>query len=78
MLVESLIAFAWFLWVGQKVFFGKPIENESPGIRRGSEGDAVVCDLGCPAGMKWVLVGLIAATILVPLAGIPIVAKLVP
>ena len=79
-LVESLVTFAWFLWVGQKVFFGKPVENESPGMRRGSEGEAeaVVRDLGCPASMNWVLVGLIAATILVPLAGIPIVAKLVP
>ena len=60
------------------MFFGKPFENESPGMRRRPEGEAAVCDLGRPASMKWVLVGLIAATILVPLAGIPIVARLVP
>lgn len=60
-LVESLITFGWFLWVGQKVFFGKP----------GAETASV------PMTMNWVLIAMIALTILAPIVGIPLVQAIV-
>ena len=60
-LIESLITFAWFLWVGQRVFFGKPSAGAAP----------------VPASMNWVLIAMILATVLIPLAGVPIVSHLI-
>jgi hydrogenase-4 component D len=78
-LVESLVAFAWFLWVGQKVFFGKAMEgtvaarSESahPEARRS---EAVGVDP--PKSMDWVLIGMMILTVGIPIAGIPIVNAL--
>ncbi|MGC8834323.1 MAG: hydrogenase 4 subunit D [Armatimonadota bacterium] len=79
-LVESLVAFAWFLWVGQKVFFGAPkvvspaaseghpIQHASPGTAGGT--------LDPPRTMDWILVLVILLTLAAPIAGIPIVSRL--
>ena len=61
-LIESLVTFGWFLYVGQKIFFGKGTENE-------------VCTV--PLSMNATLIALVVATVLVPIVGIPIVAQLI-
>ncbi|MGQ9455578.1 MAG: hydrogenase 4 subunit D [Armatimonadota bacterium] len=61
-LIESLATFGWFLYVGQKVFFGRSADDNTSSV---------------PISMNAVLIGLITVTILVPLAGIPITAQLV-
>lgn len=81
-LIESLISFGWFLWIGQKVFFGVPArslaarsesENEAEsGSRREAAGAP-----DPPPSMDWVLVGMIILTLAAPLAGIPIVSHLI-
>jgi len=79
-LIESLITFGWFLWVGQKVFLGKPGRaggagphgENGPPKQRGLELGTPV-----PASMQWVLIAMIALTVLIPLAGIPIVSHLI-
>jgi hydrogenase-4 component D len=60
LLAESLIAFGWMLHVGQKVFFGAPSE-------------AARTAKDPPGAMKWALVALMAGSLLIPLAGIPLV-----
>ncbi|NJD20146.1 MAG: hypothetical protein FIA95_12795 [Gemmatimonadetes bacterium] len=60
LLAESLIAFGWMLHVGQKVFFGAPSER-------------ALAAADPPAAMKWTLVALMAGSVLIPLAGIPLV-----
>ena len=62
-LLESLISFAFFLWVGQKVFFGR-----SP--------DETARVIDSPRSMEWVLVAMIVVTLLAPLVGIPLVSSL--
>lgn len=61
-LIESLVTFGWFLYVGQKIFFGKGTDNE-------------VCTV--PLSMNVTLIALVIATVLVPIVGIPIVAQLI-
>ncbi|MCX6376693.1 MAG: proton-conducting transporter membrane subunit, partial [Armatimonadetes bacterium] len=76
-LVESLVSFGWFLWVGQKVFFGKA--KEGIATRRGQApalGQARAGVQAIPPSMKWVLMGLIVLTLLAPIAGIPLVSHL--
>lgn len=58
-LSESVISFAWFLWIGQKVFLGTPSQV------------AVAKDP--PPAIDWTLIILIAACLAAPLAGIPLV-----
>ncbi|HVO77006.1 MAG TPA: proton-conducting transporter membrane subunit, partial [Candidatus Bathyarchaeia archaeon] len=81
-LTESLISFAWFLWIGQKVFFGAPGEGAAAGLHgaRGSQGQLVIEPAAAPVpkSMSWVLVAMIIVTILIPLVGIPIVSHLTP
>jgi hydrogenase-4 component D len=59
-LAESLVAFGWMLYVGQRVFFGARTEPS-------------VAAMDPPGAMKWTLVALMAGCLLVPLAGIPLV-----
>ncbi len=80
-LVESLVSFGWFLWVGQRVFWGR--EKEGFASERGSgrgvrqhdllEAGTVLDPSPC---MNWVLIGMIALTLLAPLVGIPLVWRL--
>ena len=77
-LTESLISFAWFLWVGQAVFFGKP-RHVNPS-NHPSEGESaeehpshVSAPARVPATMSWILAVLIVACVLAPLVGIPLV-----
>jgi hydrogenase-4 component D len=72
-LVESLISFGWFLWIGQKVFFGKVKQDFRASMRNegGEPGNAP----HLPASMQWVLIGMIVLTLLVPIAGIPLVGQ---
>jgi hydrogenase-4 component D len=74
-LVESLVSFGWFLWVGQKVFFGKPKQGVRAQKRAEEEKAAGARD--CPASMNWVLVGMIVLTLLAPIAGLPMVQRLI-
>ncbi|MDH7602716.1 MAG: hydrogenase 4 subunit D [Armatimonadota bacterium] len=60
-LIESLVTFAWFLYIGQKIFYGRAPETDS-------------CKV--PLCMNAILIALILATILVPIAGIPIAAQI--
>ncbi|MGC8861837.1 MAG: hydrogenase 4 subunit D [Armatimonadota bacterium] len=82
-LVESLISFGWFLWVGQQVFFGKP--KREPGSRSRDENASTEQDSsaqgvvsGPPASMQWMLVAVILLTLAAPIAGIPIVRHIMP
>jgi len=59
LLVESVVAFAWFLWIGQKVFLGTP----SPAVADGAP---------LPGVMNLALVLLMALCLLVPLFGLPL------
>ncbi len=80
-LAESLISFGWFLWIGQKVFFGKPHEQATPVRARSESADVqslkAVGAPDPPPSMDWVLIGMIVLTLLAPIAGIPIVSELV-
>ena len=77
-LVESLVSFGWFLWVGQKVFFGKLRQGMGARMRSERQEEAAAeGDTGPPASMDWVLVGMIVLTVLAPVAGIPIVQRLI-
>jgi hydrogenase-4 component D len=74
-LVESLAAFGWFLWVGQKVFLGrskpeadKMLETEAP---------EEAGELDPPPSVDWMLVLMILLTIAAPIAGIPLVQRIV-
>ena len=59
LLVESVLAFAWFLWVGHKVFLGAP----SPAVEQG---------VPTPRVMNLALVLLMLLCLLVPLFGLPL------
>ena len=80
-LTESLISFAWFLWVGQKIFFGKPKQivpakerSEAEGAdERGPEAAGLA---RTPRSMDWILVILIIACVAAPIVGIPLVQAL--
>lgn len=76
-LVESVVSFAWFLWVGQKVFFGKPHEDiYHLHHHEDAEGHETRKPVGVPdppRTMDWVLIGMILLTLAAPIAGIPIV-----
>lgn len=65
LLIESVVAFAWFLWVGQKVFFGKlsPVA-------------ATIGTSSTPMGIA--LTALIILCLLVTLIGMPMVQQLQP
>ncbi len=74
-LVESLVTFAWFLWVGQKIFFGKPMQFR---VRLKSETDhesemVSIGNIRLPYSMSLILILLILACIAAPIAGIPLV-----
>ena len=79
-LTESLISFAWFLWVGQKVFFGKVKQGVlAPSAQKADKPEAeLVGSLDLPPSMDWILVVLIIACFLAPIAGIPIVQAIMP
>ena len=77
-LAESLVSFAWFLWVGQKVFFG-PL-NQPPAPAEEAQNRRVRERVGAvdpPRSMDWVLIAMAVACLLAPLAGIPLVEALV-
>ena len=69
-LTESLISFAWFLWVGQKVFFGK-VKRIMP--MKAADGEEAEGRVHTPHSMNWILVILIVACIAAPIVGIPLV-----
>lgn len=79
-LVETLITFGWFLWVGQKVFLGKTkgmarargLAEQHAAAEQALEPAAV----DPPPSMDWVLVGMIVLTVLVPIAGVPLVQSI--
>ncbi|MCL5102905.1 MAG: hydrogenase 4 subunit D [Armatimonadetes bacterium] len=80
-LIESLIAFGWFLWVGQKVFFGVPTRTAKAKMQHKSDTapDAQPEPVGAmdpPPSMDWVLIGMIILTLVAPLVGIPLVSHL--
>ncbi len=60
LLGETLVAFSWMLYVGQQVFFGAP----SPAAAAGADP---------PLAMRATLVLLMAATLVAPAAGLPLV-----
>jgi hydrogenase-4 component D len=77
-LTESLISFAWFLWVGQKVFFGKvkrimPMKAADGEEAEGEHSLEAAERVHTPRSMNWILVILIVACILAPIVGIPLV-----
>jgi hydrogenase-4 component D len=65
-LVESLVTFGWFLWVGQKVFFGK---TKGLPIRSAAT-------LDTPRAMEWVLIALMVACLAAPIVAIPLVERI--
>lgn len=74
LLTESLITFAWFLWVGQKVFFGK-----TRNAIGGRAEEAIVLEQtrsSLPYTMEWILILLMIACFLSPIVGIPLVHRL--
>ena len=79
-LVESLTAFGWFLWVGQRVFFGRPAGDLAAPVASGHGGAGGSAYSGTtldpPRSMEWVLVLVIVATVVAPIVGIPIVSQL--
>ena len=80
-LIESLISFGWFLWVGQKVFFGAPAQTLTPKSRNNPEATAdlqsePVGKVDTPPSMDWILIGMIILTLVAPLVGIPLVSHL--
>lgn len=82
-LAESLVTFAWFLWVGQKIFFGKPMRL---GVRLKSETEhepenvqvVSASNVNLPYTMSLVLILLILACIAAPIVGIPLVQGIMP
>jgi hydrogenase-4 component D len=81
---ESLISFAWYLWVGQKVFFGKlrqgaaatvPSEREAA-KERPKVGVAGALDP--PPSMDWIIIALVIACLAAPIVGIPLVQGIAP
>jgi len=81
-LVESLVSFGWFLWVGQQVFFGKPkrlavasTAMEHSEVEKHETAAGAVVDP--PRSIEWILIGLVVVALLVPVVGIPIVQKIV-
>ena len=78
-LTESLVSFAWFLWIGQQVFFGKPKQAVPKPAEKPAKPEPVLAGaLDPPRSMDWILVILIIACFLAPIAGIPIVQAIVP
>jgi NADH:ubiquinone oxidoreductase subunit 5 (subunit L)/multisubunit Na+/H+ antiporter MnhA subunit len=91
-LSESVISFAWFLRIGQKVFFGPPSklvgkdltdgDFKSPSITIGNDekpGEALPTGAGVkdpPPAIDWVLIVLMICCLAAPLIGIPIVNAL--
>jgi hydrogenase-4 component D len=60
LLLESVVAFGWFLWVGQKIFLGEP----SPAVAR-AHGDAPAITI--------VLVVLMILCLVIPVIALPII-----
>jgi hydrogenase-4 component D len=80
-LVESLISFGWFLWVGQRVFWGKERIALASEVSSGHEGlHSELLEAGKvldpPSTMYWVLIGMVFLTLLIPIVGIPLVSRL--
>lgn len=73
--LESLITFGWFLWVGQKIFFGEKHESLVE-LSHNGDGEGKADGLKVPFIMKWVMLALVVLTILIPIVGIPLVANL--
>jgi hydrogenase-4 component D len=63
--LESLLAFAWFLWVGQKVFLGTPSR-------------AAAAIVPQPASMDAALVILMVLCLVVTIVGLPLAAAIGP
>ncbi|MBP6963636.1 MAG: hypothetical protein KBC96_04425 [Armatimonadetes bacterium] len=72
-LIESLISFGWFLWIGQQVFFGRSKEAVVA-VTHEAEAES---ELHASAAMNWVLATMVLLTLLAPFAGMPMVARLV-
>ena len=78
-LTESLISFAWFLWIGQQVFFGKPKQAVLKSADKAEKPEPVLAGaLDPPRSMDWILIVLMIACVLAPVAGIPIVQAIMP
>ena len=80
-LIESLITFGWFLWVGQKVFFGTAkLTQRAARSRKGAEqeavGDQPAGVAALPATIQWTLIAVALLTLVIPIVGIPIVSGL--
>ncbi len=80
-LIESLVTFAWFLWVGQKVFFGAPkrglLQESHSTEESGPEHHAEpVGAMDPPPSMDWILIAMIVVTLLAPIAALPIVSRI--
>lgn len=74
-LIESLISFGWFLWVGQKIFFGKAKGGSTASMRSETEtAGAAGTAVDPPLSMDCILVGMIVLTLLAPIVGIPLVS----
>jgi hydrogenase-4 component D len=63
LLVESVLAFAWFLWVGHRVFLGTP----SPAVEASSPPSKA---------MDLALILLMVLCLAVPLAGLPLASAI--
>ena len=81
-LIESLVTFGWFLWIGHKVFLGKAKKDRAAGPR--PEGESLDAKLPeavgtprAPRSMDWVLVAMMVLTLLAPIAGVSIVSRLI-
>lgn len=78
-LVESLVSFAWMLWVGQRVFFGKSTASAPSSVSE-TDGQPMFETVGAldpPRSMNWVLIALVIACFVAPIAGIPLVQAIV-
>jgi len=80
-LIESLITFGWFLWVGQKVFFGAAKLTQQPSRSRKAAEQEAVGDqpagvVALPATIQWTLIAVALLTLVIPIVGIPIVSGL--
>lgn len=73
-LTESVVSFAWFLWVGYRVFYAVKLTPE--GLEPASEMAAPEPVLVDPPAIHWTILVLAIASVLVPLVGIPLVQQI--
>jgi hydrogenase-4 component D len=80
-LVESVISFAWLLWIGQKVFFGKSHEGAVAQLQpHPDSADEPLAAAGVPdppPSMDWILILLTIACVVAPIVGIPLVQAMI-